>query len=344
MASKKSSQKSTNVGYQLPIVSERSLQKATKILQLVDIESIEHFLKQLEELLGISIDFGSNVVARVNSAVEKINSLDSDESKLKEELSECKKKLQDTKNKAVSFEERVRKFFDLADIDEATAKTIKESLQKNNKTPLEAHLETLTRYLMRCAEFYEDFQKVYQETEKLCRKTSSECNAKKVEAKNRKYVARAVGGGAAVVGVGGVIGGGVAASVVVGFFTFGIGTVVGLAITSVAAAGTIAAGAGTAGVAGVTSHLVARNFEKIQKTFQGICEDLDKVNESVTDLGMRMSSWNTLILESVNCDRKNVQAELENKMSANQLCRSFDVLQEGIKKLKPRNPNASTAK
>ena len=79
------------------------------------------------------------------------------------------------------------------------------------------------------------------------------------------------------------MGGGVTLSIVAGMFTFGVGTVVGLAVTSVAAAGTVAAGAGAVGVASVGSHLLARNFDKIQQTFQSICEDLDMLNKNVAN-------------------------------------------------------------
>ena len=315
--------------------NENSLQQANT-LQL-DVESIKYFLNQLEELLVVLKDFGSNVVAHIHSAMEKINSLESDKSKLRDDLYDCKKKLSETQDKASLFKDRVHTLFSLVDMDETSIKNIKESLLRNDKTLLASHLETLTRYLMQCFEFYEDFQKVHQQTEKLCRKTTQECDSKKRKAKTRKNTARAAGLGGAAVGVGGVVGGGIALSVVAGFFTFGVGTVIGLAATSVAAAGTITAGVGTVGVAGVSSHLVARNFDQMQQTFEGICKDLEMVNDNVTDIGMKVSHLRILMLVPVNCDKKNVQEEIGNSVSTEQLCKSFDILQEGIKKLRCGN-------
>ena len=169
------------------MASKNSVQ-ATNTLPL-NIEDIKAFLNQLEDLIVILKGFGSNVVAHVNSAVVKINSLDSDESTLKEKLSECRKKLSDTQHKASFFKDRVENFFKVADIDDNTIQSIKESLHKNDTTSLEKHLKKLTRYLEKCTGFYDDFQKVYLEAETLCRKTSEECTMKKNEAKNRKYAA-----------------------------------------------------------------------------------------------------------------------------------------------------------
>jgi hypothetical protein len=300
------------------------------IVQLLDIEYIKFFLKQLEELLATLTGFGTNIVAYIHSAIEKINSLDSDETTLKQHLNRCKEKLSQTQDKAEFFKNRVRAFLNRVKVDETKATAIKAALQRNDKTPLELYLNTLSRNLMKCIKFYEEFQKVYKETDELCRKTLAECSSKKDKAKYRKYVARAVGGGAALTGVVGVIGGGVTLSIVAGFFTFGIGTVVGLAATTTVATGTMAVGAGAAGVAGVGSHLVAQNLNKTQQTFEAICGDLDKVSTNVLGIGMKVSRLKKLILDPVMCDKENVQEEAEIGMGTDQLCKSFDILLQGL--------------
>lgn len=188
--------------------NESSIQRENA-LQL-DVESIKFFLNQLEELLIVLKKFGSNVIGHIHSAVEKINSLEDDKSNMRDALNDCKKKLSETQNKASLFRNRMHAFFRSVDTDEMSFKKIQESLLRNDKTLLEFHLKTLTRYLMQCVEFYEDFQKVHQETEILCRKTSRECESMKKKAKNRKYTARAAGLGGAALGVGGVVGGGIA--------------------------------------------------------------------------------------------------------------------------------------
>ena len=119
-----------------------------------------------------------------------------------------------------------------------------------------------------------------------------------------------------------------------GVFTFGIGTVVGLAITG-AAVGTV--GVVTAGTAGATTYLVSRNFEKLEKTFRDLSSEFVKVAKSISDLGSNMDK----VLQKLKATGKNLDMLMKNHITAQQgndefdrkqFTKAFEMLLEGIRK------------
>ena len=130
-----------------------------------------------------------------------------------------------------------------------------------------------------------------------------DCACKERESRNKKRATRGIGGaatGTLVLGAGGaaagaVVAGGVTASAVAGLFTFGIGTIVGLAITAGAAAtvglGSVAAGVGT----GVATHYIAKDYKKSEDSFRKIGADFDAIFNHASELHEGALEIHTLV-------------------------------------------------
>ena len=276
-----------------------------------------------------SFDITGKVITRIKSVVERINSLDKDEVKLRLFLRQSKRKFSEIENSGNVFMDRARTFLTVANIDDAMATSIKESMENNDMTLLESYLRKLQLHYRQCEECFKDFQSKYQEAEEFCTESLQMSSDKECEAKHRKRLAQGVGGGVAIGGLaGGVVGGGVVISIVAGLFTCGIGTAVGVITTSVIAGGAVIAGAGMAGVAGVTSHTLAKQFAKSQKTFKEIGKGLDALHEAMTDKEARLSQVNAL-LKPV---KQDAEIFIQEVVSPQDLVRNFTNLLEKIKK------------
>lgn len=116
--------------------------------------------------------------------------------------------------------------------------------------------------------------------------------------------------------------GGVAASVVAGVFTFGIGTVVGLALTGAAS---VAAGAGVAATTAVATHLIAEGFEEAERDFKSL-------NHSFNDLYSEASSMLETVcqiktyLETVVTSRDNLERTMKTYQSRSSVTTALDHL------------------
>ena len=226
----------------------------------------------------------------VSSVIKRINKLDIDESELKQKRRECVVKLETTRTSAGTFIESVQNFFTYADLDPDQEATIKEYYRTGNYEGIKSHINKVRVLLEQTHECYEEFLKKFEAAKHHVMALLEIPIPRKIAARNKKIAARVIGSSAAVAGAGavgaaGVGAVGVGASLVAGAFTFGIGTVVGLAITG-AAVGTI--GVVTAGTAGVTTFRVSSNFEKLEKTFRDLSSEFEKVTKDISDLGSSM--------------------------------------------------------
>lgn len=301
------------------------------LTEILNIKNIEIFIENLDELIESLCKLTHNAVAYVNSCIEKINSLDLDESELKQKLKDCKKKLKEAKVNAQNFRDKVETFFEYADLDEEREESMKKAIKEKDFKTLNDYIFLMRSYLEQSKKYYEeDFLPVFKEAEELCKSTPQQCEVKKTEAKNRKNVARVVGGAIAAGGVAAIIGAGVTASVVVGAFTFGIGTPLVLGLTAVGATGVAAIGTGTAGVAGVTTHLLASHFEKLQKTFQDISNNFDSLADDFSDLGLHMDKV-IKRLKAVSEDSENIATSIGIQCNTHEISKVFDILLKGIK-------------
>ena len=290
----------------------------------------------------------------VSSVIVKINDLDINESELKQKLRECVEKLETAGTSANTFIESTRNFFTYADLDPDQEATIKEYYRTGNYKGIKSHINKVQVLLEQTHKCYEEFMKKFEAAKASCDDIVGNCDTKKVAARNKKIATRVIGSSAAVAGAGavgaaGVGAAGVTASLVAGFFTFGIGTIVGLAITG-AAVGTV--GLVTTGTAGVTTYLVARNFEKLEKTFRDLSNEFVKVATDITDLGSNMDK----VLQKLKTTGNNLDMLMKNHIAAQQgdenefdhkqFTKAFEILLKGLRKGKllasEQQPSKST--
>lgn len=291
-----------------------------------NIEGIQKFIRDLHTLVLRLNSFSSWIVKIVQSAIDRVNSLDSDERELKRKLQKCKTKLRNAQTYSHTFVDRVQSFFRLADLDRTQAQDMKKAVRNGNKRSLRNYITRIRDCLKQCQLRYEEFLEKYNEAKTLCETVGRECEVKKSEANRNKTLAKVVGGGVGALGLGAPI------AAAAGFFTFGLGTV---AIVSV----TAFIGAGTAGVAGITAHMAAQKFNKLEVTFKALCQDMDKLNTEVDDLGPSMIVIERMLVTTSD-DTENIEGagrvndEDEDEFQQPEFdlfCGALHVLLDGIK-------------
>ena len=246
--------------------------------------------REFEELVSQVKSIFDWIVETVESAIRGINSLDVKERELKQKLKECKLNLRTAQKSGAIFVRNAQSFFHYADLNKKQVDSIKRSYKSGCKKDIRDYIKQIWQLLQRAQTSHKEFMEKYNTAKESCDGIVEYCESKKTAARNKKIATRVVGSGAAVAGAGvagaaGVVGAGVAASVVAGVFTFGIGTVVGLAITG-AAAGTV--GVVTAGAAGATTYFVSRNFEKLEKIFRDLSCKFEMLTDKISGLGLTM--------------------------------------------------------
>ena len=153
------------------------------------------------------------------------------------------------------------------------------------------HLQRLLNILSKTTKAMSDAEEIYTNLKGKCGKVAPNCSKAEQFCHNKANTARrdsnitkgiggAASGTALALGTAGAVGTavttvGVSISIVAGFATFGIGTLVGLGITG-AVAGTVSVGVIVAGAGGaVVTHVVASNFIKAEKTFKEFTQQFD---------------------------------------------------------------------
>ena len=239
-------------------------------------EKLENFKKTLDLLAANAENFSSWLHSAVDPMIEQLTSLNSDESDLKQDLRECTAELRNARTFANYFIDRLKDFFKLAASDTNGIQAIKDSVKKGESKIFKNYISQLRMTIENCQKRYEEFKVKHKDAKEVCGKISKSLEAKKVTAYNKKIGYRAAGAGAVATG------GAVAVSVVAGLFTFGIGTVVGLSATAVGA--------------GVSLAAMGQSYAKMEEMFKSFCGKMDKLNDSVTEMGPSMVKIHRMLL------------------------------------------------
>ncbi len=193
--------------------------------------------------------------------------------------------------------------------DETVTSRVKDEIMRNNFGPLTDFIRQLQRYLEEAGNLYVELNDACKKASKSSTRAAELCKAKTREARSKKRTTRAIGGtvagGAAVAGatVGVAAGGVAAACAIVGTFTAGIGTVIGLGITAVAST---VVGVGGAAI----TYFVAEDFEETEKNFRMYSENFDylansalTLHKSVSGLHRRLEALATYVDGVESCSR-----------------------------------------
>lgn len=245
---------------------------------------IKEFLDQSCEVIDSARKFAEKVVSAVDDAVEKINYLQAAEVKYTSEVGKCCLDLSAAYDRADKF---VVTAIDVCwfGCDETEVSRVKEELTYGNFGPLNDFIANLQRGLLKTEEFYIEFEESCNEASQRSTTAAEACKCKAVEARSKKRATQVIGGVASGGLMAAGIGGGVAASIAVGFFTFGVGTVVGLTATGV---GSAIAGVGLGTGAAVTTHFISADFSEREKGFRKLAETFDILANSA--LGLHTSA------------------------------------------------------
>ena len=214
--------------------------------------------------------------------------------------------------------------FQYADLSERKSRQIKKDVRRGDYSSLTDYLLLVKTYLKNSTERFGEFEKAYADAVALYDQTAIAIGIKKAKAKTKQTVTQVVGGataGAAIAGgvTTGVVVAGVATSVVAGVFTFGIGTVVGLAITGAGAGAVAAGGVG----AGVVTGLLARKFKRVVKAFKKMSKDMERLDVAMTGLGEIVSSMEITLAQIGGST--GVVEEVKCKVSPNNLILTFEI-------------------
>ena len=167
-------------------------------------------------------------------------------------------------------------------------------LNSNNPDlkPWQELLDKVHETSNKVGENYKELEEACSEASKICSDASDACIQESKNAAAKSTTTKVVGGTVVAGAMAAGIGGGVAASVVTGVFTFGIGTIVGLGIT--AAASTVA-GLGI-GATTAATHVIAKEFEKASKAFRQLCQKFDDLLDITHKLQEESAKVNNKII------------------------------------------------
>lgn len=96
-----------------------------------------------------------------------------------------------------------------------------------------------------------------------------------------------------------------------------------------AAASVITAGVGIGAAGGMATHFIAEDFERASTTFQGICEDMEKLSKELESHNQHTIKLRSLSTSTTD-DATNLSASID-RMEYGHFCKVFDILLEGIK-------------
>lgn len=216
----------------------------------------------------------------------------------REEASKIVYNLRDTIMIAKGFVVTVEGFAEVCTDKELIQKAIT-NLKANNFDKVRVVLRRMSKSLKDSAVKCEKLEKSCNKDRDVALSAATKCDTAAHSAGNKKLatqVGGATGSTLALAGAGGgaVVAAGVVGSVVLGFATFGIGTVIGLAAT----AGGAAAVLGAAGVGGaIGTHYSAKKLgkeitllESLSTTYSSIAESSTTMKQLVQELNLKVDT------------------------------------------------------
>ena len=186
--------------------------------------------------------------------------------------------------------------------DEERVKRIKEKVLSDDFGELDDFLSHLKTFRDTSEKSYESLNKELKDIISTAQKVAQACRKEAEKESRKKKTTRAVGGSAAAGALAAGAATGVALSVVAGVFTFGVGTIVGLALT---AAGTAVGGATIAAGTGIATHAIASHFAESEKRLMELSQSFDEVMSCASSMDHAVRSLNVQ-LESISTNLSNV--------------------------------------
>ena len=226
--------------------------------------------------------------------VEKLGNVFKSILKIVEDLNEeevsricdVKDLLQDVRKlfvKNLSFVREIECIYEFLDSNQETVKDIEQDLRR--QTPIYEDLLSLLRILSSSIEAAEiSYKELNDEcgiVKQQCYNAVKVCGTKAKHSKSRKKVTKIVGGTVTAAAIVGGVSGGIGVSFVLGIFTGGIATAVGIPL-SLALGATASGVTGTAGAA--STYALARHFEKAEEKFQKLYylfDELSGINKEI---------------------------------------------------------------
>ena len=246
------------------------------------VKAASELVKAATELVDSLGKFGKSVTTLIEGAIEKLNTLKHNKIDFKYKAKSIKEDMINVLTHTLAYLDSLDTLISYS-CDGDQKQYVEEGLSQSDLGPLRCFLDLLQTSMTRVRERFADFEGVCKTAKENGLEAARECEHKSTDAKGKKIATRAVGGTIAAVGLAGGVGAvvtgvGVAASVVAGFFTFGIGTAAGLVLTAAgSAAASSAVGAGTA----AATHFVARHYKATEKQFA----ELADIFEALYNLG-----------------------------------------------------------
>lgn len=290
-------------------------------------EDIKYFISILQKLAEQANHVYKLVKTELGPIIQKIKSLKIEEEYLRDQQQRCKRALASAETKARTLVNNVQTLFDYADLEEDKAQSMKESF-KSGTSRIVNYTEQIKRYVKRSQKSYQEFQTKYDEGIEICREVAAKCEIKSNEAKGLKVISGAAGGvaggasGVAAVAAG-AAGAGITAAVVAGPATLGVATITGLTVA--AGTGVVAVGAAATSLAIGTA--LALKYEKLQKSFDEIIEDLENITNDFDQLSSHMEHLNEM-LEITSNKTDDVEDHLIKDFD--DFCVVFDILLKGV--------------
>ena len=275
------------------------------------------------ELLDATRKFATQTVSMVDDAIEKVDAIKHAKVAEASKIRGIVDDLQTATKYASTFVKKIDDLYLHCSREEDLVE-MKEALM--NSEPDFGFLEDLVRQLERtlreAEEFLNEFTKVRDKASKDSSSAAEVCKHQAIRARSRRRATQAVGGTASAVVMATGIGGGVAASIVAGMFTFGIGTIVGLSIT--AAAATVG-GLGIGGTAAAVTawaandyHKAEKGFTEIQITFDSMADIASSVKAAVDRVHGQFLHFESLVGD--------VKDHKENAKKIESICKALDRL------------------
>uniref|UniRef100_A0A1X7TT01 Caspase family p20 domain-containing protein n=1 Tax=Amphimedon queenslandica TaxID=400682 RepID=A0A1X7TT01_AMPQE len=248
----------------------------------IPITKIQEFFTDLyTKLPSIANAFGdsaSEVKALVKEAKDELDEIrECDEVKQVHEVKVSYEHLNSTMEAVYTYLDKVDDLFwnlknktaaVIQDVEKDDFKSVVQLIVEINKT-IQDCKEQCALVLERCQEFATS-----------CDRAERECRRLEKEAEKKQLTAQVVGGATTA----GVAAGGIAASVLVGIFTVGIGTAIGVPLTLAATAATTGAAAATTIYLSHKYGKAAESFGKISRRFKRLRRNIDTTQDRVTGI------------------------------------------------------------
>ena len=219
-------------------------------------------LNNLPEVLERFTNTASNAFQKVFGITKAL-------SEKEEELRTLHRTLQHNSRTAA---DKVREFIDCVNELYQYCNVSFEQDKYTNQKMLSDVLDVISKCISQALEAYTEAKESLEIVQKDSANAVGKCKVLAREAKGKKNTTKAVGGSLAGGAIAAGTAGGIVASVIAGVVTAGIGTVVGLGLT---AAGSFAAGAAVGTTTAVVTHVVACDFEELEKNFRSLSSDFE---------------------------------------------------------------------